>query len=150
MWVFGKFCLCQFPYESVRMPYGTLAGPARALHGCHKIWKTLKIPMRGRYDARTGIARGPCWVLRIIRSNQKCTAVSCRTGPVDWCDHENSTGVKFLWAFHLALRARSRTSGCWKSYEACGWMWLRNYWACDYLFMLRLKSKPYISRMYML
>ena len=65
--------------------------------------------MRGPYDARTGVARGTRGVLRIIRPNHKCTAVSSRTGPVVWCDHENSTDVKFLRALHSALRARNRT-----------------------------------------
>ena len=54
-------------------------------------------------------AWGPCGVLRIFRSNHKCTAVSNRTGPVAWCDHENNTGVKFLRALHLASRARNGT-----------------------------------------
>ena len=40
------------------------------------------------------------------RPSHTCTAVSCRTGPVAWCDHENSTDVKFLRALHSALRAR--------------------------------------------
>ena len=31
--------------------------------------------MRGPYGARTGIAQDPCGVLRIIRSNHKCSAV---------------------------------------------------------------------------
>ena len=69
-------------------------------HGPRRIWKTLNIPVWGPYDARTGIARGPCGTLRIIRSNFKCTAVSSRTGPAAWCDHENITGVTFLWALH--------------------------------------------------
>ena len=34
--------------------------------------------------------------------------MSSRTGPVTWCDHENSTGVKFLRALHSALRSRNR------------------------------------------
>ena len=37
------------------------------------------------------------------QSNHKCTAVSSRTGPVAWCDHESSTGVKFLRALHSAI-----------------------------------------------
>ena len=88
---FCQFWLCQFPYLSCR------------------IWKTLKIPVRGPYDACMGIARGTRGVLRIIEPNHKCTAVSSRTGPVAWCDQENSTDVKFLRAFHLDLRARNRT-----------------------------------------
>ena len=35
--------------------------------------------------------------------------MSSRTGPVAWCDQENSIGVKFLPALHSALRARNRT-----------------------------------------
>ena len=145
MWDFCKLWFCQFPYESIRMPYGTLAGPARAPHGCHKIWKTLKIPVKGLYDALTGIARGPCWVLRIIRSNQKCTAMSSRAGPVD---HESSTGIKFLRALHLAYGREIVRAGA-GPVIGCDWC-MRHYWACDYLFMLRLKSKPHISRMHML
>ena len=91
------------------MSYGTLAGPARAPYRSRRIWKTLKIPLRGPYDARTGIARDTRGVLRIIRPNHKCTAVSNRTGPVAWCDHENSTDVKILRALHAALRAKNRT-----------------------------------------
>ena len=64
--------------------------------------------MRGPHDAGRGIERGTRGVLRIIRPNHQCTAVSSRTGPVAWCDHENST-VKFLRALHSALRARNRT-----------------------------------------
>ena len=88
------FChirFCQFTYLSVRVP-----------HGPRRIWKTLKIPVRGAYDDYTGIARGTRGVLRIIRPNHKCTAVSSCTGPVTWCDHENSTDVKFLRAPHSA------------------------------------------------
>ena len=59
-------------------------------------------------DARTGIAQGPCGILRIIRSHHKCAAVSSRTGPDAWCDHGNSTGVKFLLELHSDLWARNR------------------------------------------
>ena len=106
---FCKFWCCQLPYVPVRAPYGTFAGPARAPYGSRRIWRTFEIPMRGPYDARTGTARGPCGVLRIIWSNYRCTAVSTRTWPVAWCDHENSTGVKSLRALHSALWARNRT-----------------------------------------
>ena len=73
--------------------------------------KNIEDSLAGPYDARTGIARGTRGVPRIIRPNHKCTAVSSRTGPVVWCDHENSTDVKFLRARHSALwlRARNRT-----------------------------------------
>ena len=87
-------------------------------YGPHGIWKTLEIPERGPHDK--GIARGPCGVPRIIRSNYKCTAISSRTGPVAWCDHENSTGVKFLRARHSTLRARNRTGA--KIVRTRGWM----------------------------
>ena len=59
--------------------------------------------MRGPYDAHTGIAQGP---YGIIRSNHKRIAVLSRTGPIAWCDHENSTSIKFLRALHSALRAK--------------------------------------------
>ena len=83
--------------------------PLRVPHGPRRVWKTLKISVRGPYDARTGPARGTHVVLRIIRPNHNCRVVSNRTGPVAYCDHENSTDVKFLWALHSALRARNRT-----------------------------------------
>ena len=44
----------------------TLAGPAWGPYGSYRIWKTLDIPVRGLYHARTGIAQGPCGVLQII------------------------------------------------------------------------------------
>ena len=106
---FCQLWLCQFPYVPVRAPYGALAGPTRAPYGSRRIWRTFEIPVRGPYDARTGTARGPCGVLRFIWSKHKCTAVSSRTGPVAWCDHENNAGVKILRALHPALRARNRT-----------------------------------------
>ena len=92
-----------------QFPYGTLAGHARAPYGSRRVWKTL-IPVRGPYEARIGIARGSLGVLRIIQPNHKYTTVSSRAGPVAWCDHENSTDVKFLRPLHSALRARNRTS----------------------------------------
>ena len=106
---FCQFWLYQFPYASIRLSYGAFAGPARAPYGSRRIWKTLKIPLRGPYDARAGIARDARGVMRIIRQNHKCTAAPSSTGPVAWCDHENSADVKFLRARHLALRARNRT-----------------------------------------
>ena len=79
-------------------------------HPCgSRIWKTLKIPLGAPYDARTGIVRGTLGVLRIIRPNHKCTAVSSHTGPAVCGDHENSTDVKILRALNSALRAKNRT-----------------------------------------
>ena len=46
---------------------------------------------------------GPYGVPRIIRSNHKFTTASNRTGPLTWCDYDNSTGVKFIRALHSAL-----------------------------------------------
>ena len=89
----------------VRHPCGSRTAP----YGSRRIWKTWKIPLRGPYDARKGIVRGTRGVLRIIRPNHKCTAVSSRAGPVAWCDHENSTDVKILRALHSALRTKNRT-----------------------------------------
>ena len=103
---FCQYWLCQFPCVSVRAPNGTLVGLARAPYGSRRKWKTLKIPVRG---AHKGTVRGTRGVMRIIQPNHKYTAVSSRTGPVAWCDHENSTEVKFLRALHSALRARNRT-----------------------------------------
>ena len=105
---FCQFWLCQFPYVSIRALYGTLVDHAQSLYGSHRKWKASKIPMRGPYDARMGIARGTRWVLWIIHPNHKYTAVSSRMGPVAWNDHENSTHIKFLQALHSALRARNR------------------------------------------
>ena len=84
VWDFCPFWVCQFPYVSVRAPYGTLAGHARAPYGARhgRIWKTLKIPVRGPYDARTGIAWGTRGVWRIIQPNsriQPCQAVRGRS-----------------------------------------------------------------------
>ena len=98
MWDFCQFWLCQFPYMSKRVPYGTLAGHTQALNGSHRIWKTLKIPLWGPYD-----------VLWIIQPNHKYSIVSSCTGPIAWCDHDNSTDVKFLRPLHSALQARNRT-----------------------------------------
>ena len=79
VWECCKFWLCQFSYLSVRVPYGTLVGPARAAYGSRRIWKTLDIAARGPYDARVGIARSPCGVLSFIFyqtiSVQPCQAV---------------------------------------------------------------------------
>ena len=58
--------------------------------------KNIEIFVPGPYVARTGIAQGTHGVLQIIQPNHKYTAVSNCTGPVAWCDHENSTDVKFL------------------------------------------------------
>ena len=80
--------------------------------------------MRGPHVARTGIARGPWGVLWIIRWNHQRTAMLSYTGPVAWCDHENSTGVKFLRALHSTLRARNRTGA--KIVRDPCWMWLRH------------------------
>ena len=105
---FFQIWLCQFPYVSVRAPYGTLADHARALYGSRWMWKTVKIPVRGLYDARTGIARSTRGVLEIIKPNRMYTAMWSHTRPVACCDHETSTDVKFLQAVHSTLRARNR------------------------------------------
>ena len=102
---FCQFWLYQFPYVSARVPCDTLAGPTRAPYGSRRIWKTLKIPLRGPYGHRTGHP----WSLANHWPNHKCTAVSSRAGPVAWCDHENSTDVKILRPLHSALRAKNRT-----------------------------------------
>ena len=57
-------------------------GSRRAPYGSCRIWKTLKIPVLGQYDTRTGIARGTHGVLRIIQPNHKYADVSSHTGPV--------------------------------------------------------------------
>ena len=96
-------------FNSLTCPYSTLAGPAWAPYSSRRIWKILEIPMQGPYNAHTSITQDPCGVLRIIWSNHQCTAVSSRTRPIAWCDHENSTGVKFLWSLQSALWARNLT-----------------------------------------
>ena len=103
------------PYGQIRRSYGIITNSGLSIPLLVRTaplqvrkWKTLDIPVPGSYDACTCIARGPCGVLRIIQWNDKCTAVSNCMGPVVWCDHENSTSVKFLWVLHSALRARNR------------------------------------------
>ena len=103
---FHKFWLCQFPYVSVKLPC-----PTRALYGSCRVWKTLQIPVWGLYKAHKGITWCPCGVLWIIRSNHKCTAFSSRMGPIAWCDHEDSTGVKFLQVVHSSLTGK-KSYGC--------------------------------------
>ena len=71
--------------------------------------KDIEDSRAGPYDACTGIARGTRWVLRIIQPNHKYAYVSGRTGAVPWCDHRNSTDVKFLRALHSALWGRNPT-----------------------------------------
>ena len=68
--------------------------------------------MRDPNDACMGLARGPCGVLRSIRSNHKCMYSLVKPyGAHDaWCEHENSTGVKFLRVLHSVLRARNRAN----------------------------------------
>ena len=83
VWDFCKFWLCQLPYVSVRVPYGTLVGPARHCAGpllVRKVIKSIGDFRVGPYDARTKIARCPCGVLSTIWSNHKDTVVSSRTG----------------------------------------------------------------------
>ena len=69
------------------------------------IWYSRAGSVRRPYGHRTG----SMWIMRIIWSKHKCTAVSSRKGPVAWCDYDNNTGVKFLRVLHSALRARNRT-----------------------------------------
>ena len=102
---FDQLWLCPFPYVSVRAPYGTLAGHARALYGSRIIWKTLNIPLWGRtmpLRASHGVPVESCELFNQTISMQTCQSVS-------WCDHGNSSDVKFLWTLHPALRARNRT-----------------------------------------
>ena len=96
-------------YLSASLPFATLVGLARAPYGSRRIWTILKIPVWGPHDARTTNARGPCGVMRIIRSNHKYTVTSSRTGPVAWLWPREQHHVKFLWALHSASRARNRT-----------------------------------------
>ena len=95
----------------------TLPGPVRAVPGLFSGFFKQKSYVHSRgplwpraapYEFCLPI-RGP-WVLRIIQPNHKFADVSNRTGPVAWCDHGNSTDVKFLRALHSAVRARNRTS----------------------------------------
>ena len=102
VWDFCQFWFYQFPYVSVTVSYGTLAGPRTGPVGYEKHWR---FPCR----ARTVPVWGTHGVLRIIWPNHKCTTMSSRMGPVAWCDHENSTDVNFLRALHSASRARNCT-----------------------------------------
>ena len=88
------------------------------------IWDSLAGPVRRPYGHRTG----SMWIMRIIWSKHKCTAVSSRTGPVAWCDHDNNTGVKFLRALHSALRARNRTGVKNRTGPVVGCDWGINDW----------------------
>ena len=116
---FCQLWLCQFPYVPVRAPYGTLAGHARAPYESRRIWKQWRFPC----GARAGIAQGTRGVLRIIQQNHKYAAVSSRTGPVAWCDHGNSTNVKFLRALHSTLRARNPTGDKNRTWPVVGCHW---------------------------
>ena len=59
---FCQFWFCQFPYMSVRLPYGTLAGPA-APYGSRRIRKNIEDfragPVRCPYGDRTGYSWSP-------------------------------------------------------------------------------------------
>ena len=130
---FLQFWLYRFPYVSARVSYvGVLGCPtwvsARVslwVLGC-PTWVSARVSLwvpRGLRMGPVGYEKhwrfpcgahtvpvwGTCGVLRIIRPNHKCTAVSSCTGPVAWCDHENSTEVKILRALHSALLAKNRT-----------------------------------------
>ena len=124
--------------------------------------------MKNIEDSRVGperyIAQGTRGVLRIIQPSHKYADVSSRTGPIAWCDHGNSTDVKFLRALHSALRARNRTGD--KNLKGpvvgCDWgirqisttdIW-RNYYTTDKaktcktdgiktIFHYRMKSRLY-------
>ena len=89
---------------AVRHPCGSRTGPV----GYEKHRRFPCEARAGPVSAHAGIARGTRGVLRIIQPNHKYADVSSRTGPVAWCDHGNSTDVKFLRALHSAVRARNR------------------------------------------
>ena len=137
----GRARICEtslFPYVSIRAPYGTLGGHALAPNWSRSIWKTLKIPMRGPYDAHTGIAWGTCGVLRIFQPNHNDTAMSSHTGPTAWYDHENSTDVKLLQMLHSALPARNRMGdkNCTGPVVGCD----RHNWACASIHLSKTKD----------
>ena len=92
---------------AVRHPCGSRTGPVRVPWDMKNIEDSRASPVsaRARGGGGGGGTRG---VLRIIQPNHKYADVSSRTGPVAWCDHGNSTDVKFLRALHSALRARNR------------------------------------------
>ena len=77
----------------------------------------VRIPwdMKNIEDSRAGPVRG--------------TAVSNRTGPIAWYNHENSADVKFPRALHSALRARNRTGDKNRtgSVVGCDWGIRRGY-----------------------
>ena len=93
--------------NSLTCPWGRRTAPLRVKHGPRTgIWKSLKIPARGPYGHRTGYPWSPA---NYSTKPYKYADVSSHTGPVAWCDHGNSIDVKFLRAFHSALRARNCT-----------------------------------------
>ena len=107
---------------SVRGLYGTLAGHARAPYRPSRMWKSWRF-LCGAHtmpvQASHGVPVESCeWF-----NQTKHTAVSSRTGPVAWCDHGNSTDVKFLRALHSSLRARNRTGdrNCMGPVVGCDW-----------------------------
>ena len=131
--------------DAVRYPWG----PPRAPYGSCRIWRTLEIPVWGPHDSCTGITRGLFGVLRIIPSNHKCKAVSSRTGPAAWCDHENSTGVKFLWALQTALRGtHGPPYGCRRIWKALKILVLYPWSPANYSTKpwVRSRVKPYGAR----
>ena len=83
VWDFCPFWVCQFPYVSIRAPYGTLAGHARAPYGarhgriCENIEDSRAGPVRCPYGHRTGYP----WCLANYSTKQPYRAVSSRTGP---------------------------------------------------------------------
>ena len=121
---FCKFWLCQFLDVSTSMSYGTLAGPTQAPYGSHRIWKTLDIPMRGLYDARQASHRDhveSCDLFYQTTSVQPGQTVRVHSlmWPREQHWHKIPTGPS------LGFTGK-KSYGCWQSYLARGWMWLRH------------------------
>ena len=117
--------------NSVTFSQGCRTAPLRVPHGPRTGSIGNEKHWRFPCGARTGIVRDTRGVLRIIRPNHKCTAVSSCTGPVAWCDHENSIDVKILRALHSALRAKNPTGDKNLTGPVVGCDWgIRNWYVC--------------------
>ena len=99
----------------MRGPHGYCTAKCDARVGFLSIL-VVSIPLRVRMGVALhpyGPRTGPVWYEKHLRfscgARTMHTAMSSRTGPVAWYDHENSTDVKVLRALHLALRAKNRT-----------------------------------------
>ena len=106
----------------LRVTHGPRTGPV----GYEKHWR---FPCRARMmpvRAPHGVPVESYELFNQTISVQTCQVV--RTGPVAWCDHGNSTDVKFLRVLHSVLRARNRTGDKNRTGPVVGCDWgMRHY-----------------------